>query len=817
MKISYNWLKEYLETDLDSGEVSDILTSTGLEVEGIESFESIKGGLEGIVIGKVLSCEKHPGADKLSVAKVDAGTGKTLQIVCGAPNVAEGQKVVVALIGTTLYMGDQILKIKKTKIRGEVSEGMICAEDEIGMGDSHEGIMVLDNEAIPGTLAADYFNVETDTVFEIGLTPNRIDAASHFGVARDLAAWLGLKEEVRLVKPDVESFKPDNNNYPVEITIKDPVSCPRYSGVTISGVNVEPSPEWLRNRLTSIGLKPINNVVDITNYVLHETGQPLHAFNADKIKGKKVVVGQLPEKTRFIALDEQEYGLSSEDLMICDEEGGMCIAGVLGGIDSGVTASTKNIFLECACFDPVSIRKTAKRHGISTDASYRFERGTDPSATVYVLKRAALLIKEIAGGEISSEITDVYPKTIDPVRLDFDLGYANRLIGEPLPVSTIKGILEDLDFKILKETEEKLSLEVPLYRVDVTRPADVVEEILRIYGYNTISVPNVVRSNLSYADKPDKEKYEHTIADMLTNMGFNEIISNSLTRSLYYKDLQLFSENNLVKIINPLSNDLDSLRQTLLFGGLEAILYNSNRKNNDLKLYEFGNVYSLQDNPGDKGDLKNYRESRQLGLFITGLMERDLWNSIERSSDFYDLKGYVTQIIKRAGIDPDSLHYKEIENEIFLYGLQAGSDKHILAEFGLVHPHITEKQGLKSSVLYTSINWDDVINYASGKKTAYSELPRYPEVRRDLAMELDRDVKYETIKDLAFNTEKKLLQKMTLFDVYEGDKIAEGKKSYAISFILQDIQGTLKDKQIEAVMEKLAKAFETKAGARIRR
>ena len=817
MKISYNWLKEYLPTHLKPEEISEILTSIGLEVEGTELYQSVKGGLEDVVIGKVVSCSKHPDADKLSLTKVDIGIGKHIQIVCGAPNVAEGQNVPVATVGTTLYKDDQSLTIKKTRIRGEASEGMICAEDELGLGDSHEGIMVLDESIAPGTPASEYFNVESDTVFEIGLTPNRIDAASHYGVARDLAAWFGQDKEVKLIRPEVESFEPDNNDYPVEIIVRDPESCIRYSGLTISGVKVAPSPLWLQNRLKSIGLKPINNIVDITNYVLHETGQPLHAFNSDNITGSKVIVGQLPERTKMITLDEQERELSSEDLMICNTEEGMCIAGVLGGKSTGVDENATNIFLESACFNPVSIRKTARRHAISTDASFRFERGTDPSATVYVLKRAALLIKKIAGGEISSDITDVYPNPAVPVKLELDLDYVRRLVGEVIPEKRIKRILGLLDFKISKEEKEKLHIEIPLYRVDVTRQADVVEEILRIYGYNTVSVPETVSSNLAYSEKPDKEKYTHAVADMLANLGFNEIMSNSLTRSAYYNGLSVFPEEKLVHIINPLSADLESMRQTLLFGGLEAVLYNSNRKNPDLKLYEFGNVYSFSGNDEAKSDLRNYLESEHLALFISGAAHQNLWNSKLRNVDFFDIKAFIYQIFKRTGCDPELFQHEEIQNEVFLYGLQISAKNQIIAEYGAVHPEILKMTGIKNEVFYADIRWNVIIKEASQKEIVYSELPKYPEVRRDLAMELDKEIKFGTIREIAFKTEKKLLQKINLFDVYQGEKIAEGKKSYAISFILQDMEGTLKDKEIDSVMDNLAKAFEDKAGARIRR
>lgn len=816
MKISYNWLKEYIKTDLEPSAIADILTSIGLEVEGIEKFQSVKGGLEGVVIGEVVSCRKHPAADRLSLTNVDTGNERILQIVCGAPNVAAGQKVVVALPGSILYMGDKSLTIKKSKIRGELSEGMICAEDELGLGDSHEGIMVLDNDVAVGTPAAGYFNIKNDTIFEIGLTPNRIDAASHFGVARDLAAWLGQTAAVDLYRPDVGSFRNDNNDYPVEIIIKDPESCIRYSGLTISGVKVTSSPLWLRNRLSSVGLKPINNVVDITNFVLHETGQPLHAFNADKIKGRKVVVGQLPGGTRFTTLDQDIRELSPDDLMICNEAEGMCIAGVLGGVDSGVDQDTVNIFLESASFDPVSIRRTSKRHGLHTDASFRFERGTDPSATVYALKRAAMLIKEVAGGAISSEVTDIYPRPVPPVKLRMDYSHVDRLIGESIGRERMKRILSLLDFNILDDNNENLTLVVPQYRVEVTREADVIEEILRIYGYNNISTPDSVHSTISYSEKPDREKYTNIISEMLSSLGFNEIISNSLTKSAYYNNDEL-SAGRLVRIMNPLSNDLDSLRMTLLFGGLETVNYNTNRKNHDLKLFEFGNVYRYGGEDHEKGNLENYLESRHLALFISGENHTDLWNSKSRNMDFYDIKAFTGQIFRRMGIDPDSMEYSELQNELFLYGLQVRAGNKTVAEYGAVHPDILAKTDLKKDVFYADLRWDHLVNFAAQHVTLYRELPRFPEVRRDLAMELDKEVKFSTIKELAYRTEQKLLKRISLFDVYEGEKIAEGKKSFAITFILQDMEGTLKESQIEMVMNNLASAFEKKAGARIRR
>ncbi len=817
MKISYNWLRQYLLTNLRPDEISEILTSIGLEVEGTELFQSVKGGLEGVVTGKVVSCEKHSNADKLTLTRVDAGNGRILQIVCGAPNVAEGQKVAVALPGTTLYMDDRKLTLKKTKIRGEKSEGMICAEDELGLGDSHEGIMVLDDDTEPGIPAAEYFNIETDTVFEIGLTPNRIDAASHYGVARDLAAWLGQTGRVELARPGTGSFRADNDDYPVDITISDPKSCIRYSGLTLTGVKVTASPRWLQNRLRAIGLKPVNNIVDITNFVLHETGQPLHAFDADRIQGNRVIVGPLPEGTEFTTLDGEVRELSDQDLMICNEHEGMCIAGVLGGAGSGVNEKTVNVFLESACFDPVSIRKTARRHGLATDASFRFERGTDPSATVDVLKRAALLIKEIAGGKISSGIKDVYPEPVSPVKLDIDYDFIDRQVGKEIERERIKRILELLDFKIHKEDDSSLSLEVPLYRVDVTRRADVIEEILRIYGYNNIPSPLTVHSTISFSEKPDREKYMDTIAEMLSSLGFSEIISNSLTKGKRYSELPEFPEHKLVEIINPLSADLDSMRQTLLFGGLDAVLFNANRKNPDLKLYEFGNVYSYSGGDTEKGNLNRYHESHHLALFVTGANSKAHWNSREKQADFFDIKAFTEQVFRRTGLDPDTFEYEELQNNVFRYGLQVIAGKKIIAGYGSVHPVLLEKAGIKNEVFYADIRWSDLLSLAAEKTTLYTKLPKFPQVRRDLAMELDRETRFGTIREIALGTESKLLKSINLFDIYEGDKIASDKKSFAISFILQDTEGTLKDKQIDAVMNKLVRAFEEKAGARIRK
>jgi len=816
MKISYNWLKQYIDINLSADKVAEILTDTGLEVEGIEQFESIKGGLEGIVIGEVTSCIKHPNADKLSVTTVNIGTDRELPIVCGAPNVASGQKVVVATVGAKLYDGNNEFKIKKAKMRGEASEGMICAEDELGLGTSHDGIMVLPSSIKAGTPANEYFEIETDTVFEIGLTPNRIDGASHIGTARDLVAFLKQSEKnIKLSIPSVNDFKIDNNNLPISIEIADNTQCPRYSGVTVSNVKVKQSPTWLQNRIKSIGLKPINNLVDISNFVLHETGQPLHFFDADKIAGNKVIIKTLKENTEFITLDEETRKLSSDDLMICNEKEAMCIAGVFGGLHSGVNEDTKNIFIESAYFNPVYVRKTSKRHTLSTDASFRFERGTDPNNTIYALKRAALLIKEIAGGEISSEIIDVYPNKIEDY--DITVSYKNiaRLIGKTLDKDIIKGILESLDIRIISDNNEILVLKIPTYRVDVRREADVIEEILRIYGYNNIEISKKLNSSISYSQKNNKEKIVNTISNQLSNNGFNEIMCNSLSKSDYYSESKTYKKENLVEIYNPLSIDLNIMRQTLLFGGLESIAYNRNRRNKNLKFYEFGNCYFKKDTQSEKA-LDKYNQEYKLSLFVTGQNEEENWNSKNEPTTFFHLKTHIENILNKLGIDISKIISQTVDSDIFSEGISYTLNNIKIVDFGIVKNQILNTFGIDSEVFYAEFNWDNVIRLSAKTKIQYTEISKYPEVRRDLALLLDKNIKFSEIRELAFKTEKKLLKKVSLFDIYEGKNIDADKKSYAISFVLQDENKTLKDKQIDKIMNKFISLFEKEFGAQIR-
>ncbi|MCK4663648.1 MAG: phenylalanine--tRNA ligase subunit beta [Bacteroidales bacterium] len=816
MKISYNWLKQYIDIDLDHKEVAEILTNTGLEVEGIEEFQSVKGGLEGIVIGEVKTKEKHPDADKLSLTIVDIGRNENLKIVCGAPNVEPGQKVVVATVGTTLYQGNEAFKIKKTKIRGEVSEGMICAEDELGLGTSHDGIMVLEENVKVGTFAKDFFKIENDIIFEIGLTPNRIDGASHYGVARDLAAYLKQSENIKLQKPSVKEFKIDDESNIIDVIVENEEACPRYSGITISGVTIKESPEWLKTRLRAIGLNPINNIVDITNFVLHETGQPLHAFDADIITGNKVIVKTLPEKTKFVTLDEIVHELSSEDLMICNAEKGMCIAGVFGGIHSGVTENTKNIFLECACFDPVYVRKTSKRHLLNTDSSFRFERGTDPNNTIYTLKRAAILIKEIAGGKISSKIVDVYNKPVKETEINLSYNNTDRLIGKNIEREKIKNILEWLDFKIIDDTKDGLKLLSPTYRVDVQREPDVIEEILRIYGYNNIEISDKVNSTLSYSQKPDPEILKNNISDLLSDNGFAEIMSNSLTKSAYYDNLESYKAENVVKILNPLSNDLDGLRQNLLFGGLEAIIYNINRKNSNLKLYEFGNCYSLIKNTDGKDILDKYYESQHLALFITGRKNESNWNSDKENSSFFYLKAYVDNILDRLGLKPDKMEKESGTSDLFSEFLKYKSKNKDVVQYGIINKKNLSIFDIKSEIFYADFNWDNIFELTKSIKIKFEPLPKFPEVKRDLALLLDKNINFEKIKELAFKTEKKLLQNVILFDVFEDETIGKDKKSYAISFILQDINKTLTDKQIDKIMNNFINIYKKELNAKIR-
>jgi len=816
MNISYSWLKDYIKLEQSPEEIGKILTQIGLEVGGIEEVETVKGGMRGLVIGEVVTCVPHPNSDHLSKTTVNIGSGELLDIVCGAPNVAAGQKVVVANVGTTLYMGSDEFTIKKSKIRGEVSEGMICAEDEIGIGTDHAGIIVLDENAKVGTEAKDYYKVQSDWVIEVDLTPNRIDAASHIGVARDLAAYLKKSQEILVKRPSVDGFKVDNHNLEIPVEVKNLEACPRYSGVTISGVTVKESPAWLKQRLKTIGLSPINNIVDVTNFVLHETGQPLHAFDAAAITSGKVTVQTLPAGTKMVTLDEVERKLDENDLSICNENEPMCIGGVFGGIDSGVKDSTKNIFLESAFFDSVYIRKTARRHGLNTDASFRFERGTDPNGVIYALKRAALLIKEIAGGSISSEIVDIYPQPIADFKVDVTWSNIKRLIGKDLGKDVIKNILSSLEIKIETESENGLSLLVPPYRVDVKREADVIEELLRIYGYNNVEIPTQVNASLQTAEKPDPNLVRNLISEMLTAQGFNEIWSNSLTKASYYSGLKNYSEEQTVKILNPLSTDLNGMRQTLLFGGLESILHNTNRQNKNLRLYEFGNCYfykgsELKDHPE-----KNYWEEEHLGLFVTGNKEKESWTEKENSATFFSIKTYAENILLRLGFSTDQMQIITCDNELFSEGLSYVFNNKLLLNLGIVARKWLKKFDIESPVFYADFNWDNVFILYKKHKVLFEELPKFPAVRRDLALLIDKNVKFEQIKDIAYKVERKILREVDLFDVYEGKGIPDNKKSYAVSFILRDDKGTLNDKQIEKTMQKMVDTFAREIGAELR-
>ncbi len=824
MKISYNWLKDYLAIELSPDNLSELLTNCGLEVESLEKWQSVKGGMEGIVIGEVKSCAKHPDADRLSVTTVDIGQGALLPIVCGAPNVAEGQKVVVATVGTVLYKDEESFEIKKARIRGEVSEGMICAEDELGIGTDHEGVVVLPENTPVGMPAADYFNLVEDYIFEIGLTPNRTDAMSHIGVARDIKAVLenmdfsaGKKTNRELQLPVVDSFKTENTKLDIPVTVENPEACPRYAGVTLSGIKVKESPDWLKNRLNAIGLRPINNIVDITNYVLHETGQPLHAFDADEIKGNHVVVKKMPGGSKFVTLDEIERELSADDLMICNEKDGMCIGGVFGGITSGVTEKTTSLFLESAYFDPVHIRKTSKYHDLQTDASFRFERGADPGMTLYALKRASLLIKELAGGTISSELKDVYPNPLKPVNVVVSWRNIDRLIGKAIGKEAIKNILNALEFEIITETNDGLHLNVPLYRVDVTREADVIEEILRIYGYNNIEIGTQLRSSISRAVKPDPESVRNIFADYLGSNGFTEIMNNSLTRADYYEDNPDFNQDTVVPIFNPLSRDLNVMRQSLLYGGLETILHNQNRKINDLKLFEFGQVYSRY--PGtekSKEVTEKYREQSFLGLFLTGRKQPESWKTGDDESDFFDLKSICQNLIARAGIGTNQLKYSEDSPAYMEQGITFRHGKREIMRLGKLSSKLLKEFDIKQSVYYGELNMDLLLNLVAGNKIRYLEIPKFPEVRRDLALLLDRGIAFAEVEKIAFETERTFLKGVNLFDVYEGKNIEAGKKSYAVSFVLQDAEKTLTDKVIDKVMNKLIGAYTKRLSATIR-
>lgn len=815
MNVSLNWLKDYLKTDLNVDETCEILTSIGLEVGGYEKFESIKGGLKGLVIGEVKTCEPHPDSDHLHITTVDLGDGRLTPIVCGAPNVAAGQKVVVATIGTTLYDGDKEFVIKKSKIRGQESEGMICAEDEIGIGTDHAGIIVLPENAKVGTPASEYYQITTDYTIEVDITPNRVDGASHLGIARDLAAYLKQKQEISYTLPSVAQFKPDTTHATLTIEVKRPEACIRYAGISIEGVTVKESPEWLRTRLKAIGLNPINNVVDITNYILFELGQPLHAFDKDKIKGNKVILRSFPNGTKFVTLDGVERELNENDLMVCNEEAPMCIAGVFGGLDSGITENTQNIFLESACFDPVFVRKTARRHGLNTDASFRFERGTDPNIVIYALKRAALLVKEIAGGKITSDIIDIYPAPVKDFEVEVKYAHIDRLIGKAIGKENIKKILTALEIKIINESEEGLLLHIPPYRVDVRREADVIEDILRIYGFNNIEVPSKVNSTLSYSQKPDDYQLKNSISNLLTGNGFNEIMNNSLTKASYFEGLETYKPENTVMLYNPLSSDLNAMRQSLLFGGLETIAYNINRKNNSLKLYEFGKSYTFHKKEGEN-HLKQYQEENKLSLFLTGNKTTASWNSKEARSDFFTLKAYCEMILQRLGFNPGLLNTEESPLDILREGLEyTQNGKHLLT-LGRVSSKLLKAFDIEQEVYFAEFSWENLLKALKNHKVSFTALPKFPSVKRDLALLLDKKISFKEVKELALRTEKTVLKAVNLFDVYEGEKLGADKKSYAVSFTLQDDEKTLTDKQIDKIMNKLIGSYKHQLGAELR-
>ena len=808
MKISYNWLKQFLQVNWETNKTSELLTDLGLEVEGVETIESIKGSLEGIVIGEVLTCVQHPNADRLKITTVDLGLEVPVQIICGAPNVASGQKVPVATIGTTLYDDKgTAFKIKKGKIRGEESHGMICAEDELGLGTSHEGIMVLDKKLKPGTPAAKVFDIETDHVFEIGLTPNRADAMSHYGVARDFRAGLiqhGINLE--LITPSVSDFHVDERRLRFDIEVENKDLAQRYCGISIVDIEVKDSPEWIQNKLKAIGISPKNNVVDITNYVLHELGQPLHAFDANKIKGNKVLVKTLKSGTKFTTLDSIERELHAEDIMICDGESNpMCIAGVFGGEKSGVTDKTTSIFLESAYFNPVAIRKTAKRHALNTDASFRFERGIDINFTKYALKRAALLIKEYANGKIASDVMDFYPEKIEDFQVFLSYENAFRLIGQEIDKETIKNILASLEIKIISETEGGLGLTIPSYRVDVQREADIIEEILRVYGYNNIKFSHKLNSSISF--NTNKEvTLENSIANQLTNLGFNETMANSLTKEEYITFSENLKSEFNVTMLNPLSNELKVMRQSLLFSGLESISYNINRKNSSLKLYEFGKTYHKYE--------KGYQEDKHLTLFVSGAKTKDNWTHVSKNSDFFYLKGIVMSILERIGVT--NLKTSPVKSDLFSEGIVFSLGKNKLVEFGVINKRVLKEFGIKQEVLFADFDWKSLNEISGKKKIKVSSLLKFPSVKRDLALLIDEKVTFKEIYNLSFQVERNLLKDVGLFDVYQGDKLPEGKKSYAVSFVLQDSNKTLKDTQIDKIMQKLQQSFEKNLEAVLR-
>ena len=820
MNISYNWLKDYLDFDLQPDEVAAALTSIGLETGGVEEVQTIKGGLEGLVIGEVLTCEEHPNSDHLHITTVNVGGAEPLQIVCGAPNVAAGQKVVVAVNGTKLYDGDECFTIKRSKIRGVESNGMICAEDEIGIGTDHAGIIVLPADAVVGTPAKEYYNVKSDYVLEVDITPNRVDATSHFGVARDLAAYLKQNgKPANLKRPSVDAFTIDDEVPAIEVVVENKEACLRYSGITIKNVTVKESPEWLQNRLKVIGLRPINNVVDITNYILHGVGQPLHSFDADKIKGNKVVVRSATEGAKFVTLDGVERTLTDRDLMICNVEEPMCIAGVFGGLDSGVTEQTKNVFLESATFHPTWIRKTARRFGLNTDASFRYERGLNPNQTVEVMKRAALLIQEVAGGTITGAIQDIYPVPVAPYRVELTYDKVNTLIGKVIPVETVKSILESLEMKIVSETAEGLVIDVPVYRIDVQRDVDVIEDILRIYGYNNVEFSDNVKSNLSYQTPTDRSyKLQNLISEQLCGCGFNEILNNSLTRSAYYDNLSTYPVSHCVMLMNPLSADLNCMRQTLLFGGLESVEHNAKRKNGNIRFFEFGNCYDYNiDHKKEDETLAEFSEDYRLGLWVSGSRVDNNWAHPNEKSSVYELKAYVENILVRLGVNLQKVIFGNLANDIYSAGLSiTTSSGRQLGTMGIVSPKICKELDIETDVYYAELSWTLLMKEIKKSKVTFSEISKFPAVKRDLALLLEKNVQFAEIEKIATESERKLLKDVALFDVYEGKNLPAGKKSYAVSFYLQDEGKTLNDKQIDAIMKKIQTNLEQKLGAQLR-
>ena len=821
MNVSYKWLKEYIDLPLTPQEAADALTSIGLETGGVEEVESIRGGLRGIVIGKVLTCEEHPNSDHLHITTVDLGDGQPTQIVCGAPNVAAGLTVVVATVGTTLYSGDESFQIKRSKIRGVESLGMICAEDEIGVGTSHDGIIVISDDVKPGTPAAEYYGLSSDFAIEVDLTPNRIDAGSHYGVARDLAAWMrrnGIATTLR--RPSVDAFRPDRTDGATPVRVDNPEACTRYAGLTIRNVTVKESPKWLKERLTAIGQRPINNIVDITNYILFAYCQPLHCFDLAKVKGGQIVVRTCPEGTPFTTLDGVERKLNARDLMICNAEEPMCIAGVFGGLDSGTTEATTDIFLEAACFNATSVRKTARRHGLSTDSSFRFERGVDPNNTIYALKAAALLVKELAGGEICGDIVDIYPEPVNPYPVTLSYDYINRLIGKEIEPEVVDDILDSLEIKITGHHDGKIDLKVPTYRVDVQRPCDVVEDILRIYGYNNVEVSSTVHSSLSYKGATDlAHDLCRTISEQLTAAGFHEILNNSLTAERYYEGLTTFAPEKCVRLLNPLSSDLSVMRQTLLFGGLESIAYNINRKNPDLMMYEFGNVYFANPEAESTADapLAPFSEKSNLAVLLTGNIRMGNWARATEAATVFDLKAVVENIFSRLGIEGKELKYTTISTDIFskAVAIDTRSGKH-LGEFGIVARDIARRVDVKQEVFFAELDWNALVRLASKKTITYYDLPRTHPVNRDLALLIDSSVTMEQVENVIRQSERHLLRSVTLFDVYEGKNLPAGKKSYAVALVLQDDDRTLQDKQIEAVMNKIIANLERQLDAKLR-